>query len=454
MNPSRTTALAGAWLLTVATAASAASADSGSLPWSDPGDLPLALWAKSVAPAKDEVPIFTMPNRTDPRRGTLGVGARPPLYGALRGSGCGGRWLLIGPFAWVCSDEADASGDEPRPPAFGIAGPFASLPAQRTDDGLAFRHYFVGPEGASGFRDLAHAEEDSPEVDFEPGFAVAIAEEQNGHGERWGKTRHGMWVALRQLNAAHPTTLHGERLDDSPPGEAISVAWVLPEHATTYADAAGTKRAGVRLRFDVIHWHQETGHQEKGHEEKGTLAAKMVRISDDGAEPAEWMHAHDLAHPTIAEPPAEVGGRGATERWIDVDLSTQTLVAYEGTKPAYAALVSAGRGAQGTETATPIGVHRIWVKLLATTMDNLENEDVENHYSIEDVPYVQFFAKGAALHGTFWHRRFGAPHSHGCVNLSPVDARWLFDFTAPHLLAGWSAALPVRTEPGTVVRVR
>ena len=68
---------------------------------------------------------------------------------------------------------------------------------------------------------------------------------------------------------------------------------------------------------------------------------------------------------------------------------------------------------------------------------------------------MQFFDKAVALHGAFWHHAFGTAHSHGCVNLAPVDARWLFDFTAPHLPAGWSAVLPAGVpDQGTVVRVR
>jgi hypothetical protein len=99
-------------------------------------------------------------------------------------------------------------------------------------------------------------------------------------------------------------------------------------------------------------------------------------------------------------------------------------------------------------------VHRLWVKLVSTNMDDLENDEVEQHYSIEDVPYVQFFDKAVALHGAFWHRDFGKPHSHGCVNLAPRDAEWLFGFTSPHVPAGWSAVMPMAYEKGTVVRVR
>jgi lipoprotein-anchoring transpeptidase ErfK/SrfK len=58
-------------------------------------------------------------------------------------------------------------------------------------------------------------------------------------------------------------------------------------------------------------------------------------------------------------------------------------------------------------------------------------------YSIEDVPYVQFFHKAFALHGAFWHGNYGVQMSHGCVNLSPLDAKWLFFFTSPEIAAGY-----------------
>ena len=417
--------------------ATSAVADVGAPPWSDPGDLPIPAWAKSVAAHKDDVAVFALPSRGNPRRGSLSVSSRPPLYGAVRGGGCDGRWLQIGPAAWVCSDEVELSADDP--PA---SARVTSLPERFSDDGLAFHYAFIGPDGASGFRDLEHAGEDAPETDFDPGFAVAIVREANAHGMQWGETRHGAWIALHELNTVRPLALHGEAFRV---GEALDVGWVLSERATTYSDSQGTRPSGVRMRFDLVHRRE----QQRG------ATGGMVRVSDDAAETPEWMRARDLAQPTIAAPPDEVRADGSSVRWIDVDLATQTLVAYEGVRPVYAALVSTGRGAQGTETATPMGVHRIWAKLETSTMGNLGDEDADTRYSIEDVPYVQFFAKGVALHGAFWHRSFGAAHSHGCVNLAPVDARWLFEFTAPRLPVGWIAALPAATiDAGTVVRVR
>src|SRR5262249_40287016 len=177
----------------------------------------------------------------------------------------------------------------------------------------------------------------------------------------------------------------------------------------------------------------------------------MLRLSPD-TEPPAWIRSRDVARPRLVAPPPEITGEA--ERWIDVDLGQQALVAYEGKKPVFATIVSTGKGPAGTEFATRPGTFRIWVKVFTTKMDNLDKDEVDRHYAIEDVPWVQFFDKAIALHGAFWHRDFGRVHSHGCVNLAPIDARWLFAFTSPHLPVGWTAVLPTRIEQGAVVRVR
>jgi lipoprotein-anchoring transpeptidase ErfK/SrfK len=189
--------------------------------------------------------------------------------------------------------------------------------------------------------------------------------------------------------------------------------------------------------------------------------APAVRISDDGVTPAQWVDGRSLARPQLSAPPPEVTGEN--ERWIDVHLADQTLVVYEGKSPIFATLVSTGTGRPGTDTATRKGTFRIWVKLLSSTMDNLESPDKLQEatpakegarYSMEDVPYVQFFDKAIAIHGVFWHDDFGKPRSHGCVNVAPRDAARLFALTSPKLTAGLAAILPARVELGTVVRVR
>ncbi|HVU00497.1 MAG TPA: L,D-transpeptidase [Polyangiaceae bacterium] len=138
------------------------------------------------------------------------------------------------------------------------------------------------------------------------------------------------------------------------------------------------------------------------------------------------------------------------ERWIDVNITKQTLVLYEGTTPVYATLISsgeAGLGDSATSTATKRGIFRIHAKHVATTM---ASDEVGEEFELRDVPYVQYFDDGGhAIHGAYWHDRFGIPKSHGCINLAPEDARRVFYFTDPPVEDGEHGAFDALT--GTVV---
>lgn len=442
-------------------------------PWTDRGDVPLPAWARSVTPNKPESAIYAEPGKLDQRRGSAQPGARLPLFATRRASGCLGRWLNVGPLAWMCSDVADFSPDDATSPTLGTrpwllpdadgntttqdharpsrAGARVALPSiepvSTNDDGLPFRYFFAGRDGAFGFMNLGSALDDAPDQELEPGFAVAILEEKTAHGERWGKTKKGRWVAMRELVPARSNLFHGELLassESSSEAPALDIAWVVSDRANVYASEKVDKATGnVRVRFEKV----------RIHEEKPGPGGGVVRVSSDKDPPA-WMRVKDLARPRPSAPPPEVRADDANERWIDVDLASQTLVAYVGKRPVFATIVSTGKGPPGSEFATRTGTFRIWVKIFTSKMDNLDKDEVDRHYAIEDVPWVQFFDKAIALHAAFWHRDFGRTHSHGCVNLAPLDARWLFAFTSPHLPAGWTAVLPTKVEQGAVIRVR
>ncbi|MCG8553950.1 MAG: L,D-transpeptidase [Proteobacteria bacterium] len=133
--------------------------------------------------------------------------------------------------------------------------------------------------------------------------------------------------------------------------------------------------------------------------------------------------------------------------WIHVDVEQQVVVAYEGDNPVFATLVSTGK--PGFDT--PGGLFRIQSKHISMTMD--DDRTPGEVYSIEDVPWAMFFDRNFALHGAFWHNRFGRPRSHGCVNLSPADARWLFRWAGPHLPAGWHGIYADRAKSAAWVWV-
>lgn len=420
-------------------------------PWIEPGDVPPPAWVRSVrASSRDGTAIFAEPGALDARRGTAVAGARLPFFGARRAPGCQGRWLHVGPFAWVCSDAAEYAEDAPGAPPLGLRAWLEKASSERnalprlepreaSDDGLPYRYYFAGRDGAYGYANLARALDDAADQELEPGFAVATTEEAVAHGEPWVRTTKSRWIAARELSMARPSRFFGTLVEDG----KLDAAWIVADKTGLLPEAkASAKPRGMRTRFERVHVKGTAPGPNGGFVEVAT---------DDGAQ--GFVRARDVAVANLAPPPDAVA-RAAKERWIDVDLAQQTLVAYEGETPVFATLVSTGKGPPGSDSVTRTGVHRIWVKLFTTKMDNLDKEDLDRHYAIEDVPWVQFFDKAIGLHAAFWHREFGRTHSHGCVNLAPIDARWLFAFTGPHLPAGWSAVLPAKVDAGTVVRVR
>jgi hypothetical protein len=140
----------------------------------------------------------------------------------------------------------------------------------------------------------------------------------------------------------------------------------------------------------------------------------------------DWFVAVAEVHPR----PREVA---ADEPWVHVDTSQQTLVLYRGDTPLFATLVSTG--VEGHET--PIGVFTVRSKFIADTMSNIGMDAADDRYRIEDVPWTQYFEGSVALHGAFWHERFGLTRSHGCVNMAPADAHYVWNEMWPAVPEGW-----------------
>jgi len=117
-----------------------------------------------------------------------------------------------------------------------------------------------------------------------------------------------------------------------------------------------------------------------------------------------------------AEIPSYVGEE---ERWIDINLSTQTLTAFEGDQVMRNFTVSTGRGA----SPTVVGEFRVWVKVRIQDMSG-------PGYYLRDVPYVMYFFEDYGIHGTYWHDNFGTPMSAGCVNMTIDDSNWMYQFAS------------------------
>ncbi len=145
--------------------------------------------------------------------------------------------------------------------------------------------------------------------------------------------------------------------------------------------------------------------------------------------------------PPLAPTRAGQPGSGG-EHWIEVSLSMQTLIAWEGDTEVRRVIVSTGTAQYPTVT----GSYRIYCKRLSMRMTG-------PGYDLPNVPHVLLFYLGYAIHGAYWHNNFGTPMSHGCDNLSLPDAEWIFNWAGPRLPAGATEVWSSDSNPGTLVVV-
>ena len=137
---------------------------------------------------------------------------------------------------------------------------------------------------------------------------------------------------------------------------------------------------------------------------------------------------------------SQVLGENSGNKRIEVDLTTQQLLVYEGDKLIQTFLISSGLWDR-----TPTGTFKIWIKLKSAKMSG-GSKELGTYYYLPNVPYIMYFyndktpkASGFSLHGTYWHHNFGHPMSHGCINMKTPDAEWLYswaDMDTPIIIYG------------------
>jgi hypothetical protein len=226
---------------------------------------------------------------------------------------------------------------------------------------------------------------------------VAPVEFQEG----WAKLGTNRWVSLEDARFGSPSTFSGVTINGA---LDMPFAWVLWGHdARLSPNGLSDRENGRYERFQLVNIYA------------------TVNISGWNwylIGPGHWTNQQNLSivYPTA---PADFGGN-----WVAVNLYEQNLVAYSGGTPVMATLVSSG--VKNGEWDTNTGTFQVHTRVEAGTMNGAEGSP--DFYSLDLVPYAQYFDGLISLHGTYWHDSFGFPHSHGCVNLTVTDAKWLFSF--------------------------
>jgi hypothetical protein len=298
------------------------------------------------------------------------------------------------------------------------------------------------------------------------GFYLALDKEVDSgrRSAKWWRTTSRLLAPFDRIYVPKPPTdFHGVWLGKDPPAEDVSAAPLPPD-----AGAGLTQRPTHKLELPLgfvlwYHAHKYTLNDDKTKAIAGApiprfsmahltgQTAKVGGQSYDETDEGWWMRTSEATKAVAATPPADLK---PGEKWVDVNLSTETLVAFEGDKPVYATLVSTGKmddNDKEKDHRTHSGEFRIREKHIAATMDGDVASD--GPYSIEDVPWIMYFNGSVALHGAFWHGNFGHVQSHGCVNLAPLDAKAVFGWTEPQLPQGWHGVFATPDRPGTRVVV-
>jgi hypothetical protein len=235
-------------------------------------------------------------------------------------------------------------------------------------------------------------------------FFVALDRPEEHLGETYYRTVAGRYVLARDLERVSPPVMRGERLDEA--GE-LPVAFVFGEDRPALCEEEGRL---VRCGLVKKHTRFEVADAVK-HGERELVVAPSGRLVERDAV-------------RVAARIARPAGVSKDARWLHVNLAQQTLVAYEGDEPVFVTLVSTGREGH----YTPTGLYRIIEKDVSVTMRGADPD--EGWYEVAEVPWTMWYRKYYAVHGAYWHDDFGTPRSHGCTNLSPGDARWLYRWTA------------------------
>jgi hypothetical protein len=371
--------------------------------------------------------LFARPNRRSGVVGLVRRGRRIAVGRRVRGGyGCRhGHWYQAAGGGYLCTSWGFAVGRAPRAPY--------RQPAARVDRARPYAYYKSLRRRAPMLRRLPTGAEARRIAKAVAGvsswpavvlrrmagaYFLAKAREITHRGKRYLQTIRGEYVRREDLEPFGRSKLRGQVLDAK---HRLPLAFVLPPQAKVYGARQGELTVTGKLtRYDRVR------------------VARVLRRQGRA-----WVVTPDERHlPTTAVRVVRKRARPARvpadAKWLHFDLSQQTVTAYRGDRPVYASLISSGKPPHDT----PTGLYRIYAKHLSVTMRGPDPE--KGWYYIEEVPWTMFYYRKYAIHGAYWHDKFGNTKSHGCTNLAPVDARWLFRFTAPRLPKGWHARLNQR----------
>lgn len=302
----------------------------------------------------------------------------------------------------------------------GIYFPLKALPAAAPDPNLAISPYYYARlkenEQVPIYSTAEEAVAKNNPVQFiEEGGLRYISYVDEFYREEGKKPsafmlRSGGWVSSSSVSSRENATIRYQGAEfHSTPGN--SFGWVLPLNPTVE-----TKRTPGYANDDY------TGHMYTEYDLVQVYSTQTVADAEWYlVGPEEWIEGRMIGRVL----PNPVPPEGVTnKRWIEINLYEQTVAVYENSRLVYASLIASG----AEPFYTRPGLFQIYKKHEATPMSGSFESDRSDYYHLQDVPWTMYYDDARAIHGAYWRTRFGFPQSHGCVNVSPGDAHWLFNW--------------------------
>lgn len=234
-----------------------------------------------------------------------------------------------------------------------------------------------------------------------------------------------IWYLVRNQGFIHSSGIQPVENKPNEPLTSVPYRGILMEVTVPYVDAFWKPRTdsnhAYRFYYSQTHWITGVS--------QDVSLRKWYRIMDDKYDYVYYAPAEAFQRVPISELIPISSDVPAQEKRVWVDLSRQWLNCYEGSQLVFSSKISSGRKFDDATYWTPEGE---FVTFRKRPSRHMSSGNRATGYDLPGVPWVAYINEdGVAFHGTFWHNDFGSPRSHGCINMTPQAAKWLFRWTQP-----------------------
>jgi hypothetical protein len=408
--------------------------------------------ALEIRTAKHSRAVYERPSFDAPLRGRIHRGENFHVY-AIRDHAdpsqtkkrCDRPWAQVAEGGWICLERTEPGRREPTGlPALGDGDLLPFIYARHVD------HKQAKTPALPVYASIAAFNRGDAPVSTLPAYgSYAFVRSIANHGQRVLMTPSQQVVPAAQLRTFKPSGFVGEALEPETIPAGASLAWAIRWKTVVRAAPNPEAKELGRVLYHEPLFVTGPGVRGTDGETWFEIADLEPPLGPDGraseAPRSGWISNHDLRRFLPEPPPTPILAGQIT---VDVDLREQVLSVWREDQPIYVTLISSGKPGD----STPIGLYRIETKWAYGKMANLSTAD--EPYYVDAVPWAMYFDGRYALHAAYWHDLFGHRLSHGCVNLAPRDAKWVFDTITPSLPPGWLLVHEHERDPGTLVRVR